>query len=279
MDPLECREATYSSISFLQNHLQRTPPLLYSFPGSGNTWVRLLLDFSTGVYSGSVYSDSALFDVLPGEAVCNKRVSVIKAHPHIQTYKILNAGNLLPGKCTEGGVQRFDRAIFLLRDPFYAIWSEFQRRRSGSHVGGIPRTRFSDEKWRSHRGFLSLKYKEMMANEYAGLLKSLAPADVFVVKYEDLKNPITRESTLEGLVRFVDVNSSFPSSRAGDIRKRIHCAFSSAEKAGIRRRPAHGNDVVTINEAYTREAVCEMWTQFGPAAATYNYSIFGGIQC
>ena len=34
--------------------------LLASFPGSGNTWARLLIEDGTGVYTGSVYIDKSL---------------------------------------------------------------------------------------------------------------------------------------------------------------------------------------------------------------------------
>ena len=44
-----------------------SPPLLLSFPGSGNTWLRLLIEYSTATYSGSIYGDKTLFKILPGE--------------------------------------------------------------------------------------------------------------------------------------------------------------------------------------------------------------------
>ena len=34
--------------------------MLASFPGSGNTWVRLLLEDASGFYTGSVYTDGSL---------------------------------------------------------------------------------------------------------------------------------------------------------------------------------------------------------------------------
>ena len=34
--------------------------MLASFPGSGNTWVRLLLEDASGFYTGSVYTDKSL---------------------------------------------------------------------------------------------------------------------------------------------------------------------------------------------------------------------------
>ena len=74
---------------------QWSPPLLYSFPGSGNTWVRLLIDWATGIYSGSFYLDKTLIPILPGEIKCDRSVSVIKVHPTLQSYKQLLTGGML----------------------------------------------------------------------------------------------------------------------------------------------------------------------------------------
>jgi hypothetical protein len=41
--------------------------VLWSFPGSGNTWLRLLLEEVTGGYTSSVFNDSTLVSVLPFE--------------------------------------------------------------------------------------------------------------------------------------------------------------------------------------------------------------------
>ena len=42
---------------------------LASFPGSGNTWTRLLLEHASGYYTGSVYDDVDLMRLLPAEGV------------------------------------------------------------------------------------------------------------------------------------------------------------------------------------------------------------------
>ena len=34
---------------------------LVSYPGSGNTWLRHLIEFSTGIFTGSVYFDEELY--------------------------------------------------------------------------------------------------------------------------------------------------------------------------------------------------------------------------
>eukprot|EP00755_Sulcionema_specki_P030092 Sspe_Gene.93578::Locus_66178_Transcript_1_1_Confidence_1.000_Length_417::g.93578::m.93578 len=60
------------------------PPLLWSFPGSGNSWLRLLVERATGVYTGSVYhKDQSMRAVFRGEDFCNSSVIAIKAHHKI----------------------------------------------------------------------------------------------------------------------------------------------------------------------------------------------------
>lgn len=42
--------------------------------GSGNTWTRLLIDFATGIYSGTVFARERAGEKLPGQGHCHKRV-------------------------------------------------------------------------------------------------------------------------------------------------------------------------------------------------------------
>jgi hypothetical protein len=52
MSPEQC-QASYSQRSFLPSSpSQILPPMLYTFPGSGNSWCRLLVEYATGIYSG-----------------------------------------------------------------------------------------------------------------------------------------------------------------------------------------------------------------------------------
>jgi hypothetical protein len=56
--------------------------MLLSFPGSGNTWLRLLVEYATGYFTGSVdVNDKELMSRMPGESVCDPRVALIKGHP------------------------------------------------------------------------------------------------------------------------------------------------------------------------------------------------------
>jgi len=59
---------------------ERKRILFVSYPGSGNTWVRHLIEIGTRVYTGSVYSDPALFKDFYAENVSDTSVIAIKDH-------------------------------------------------------------------------------------------------------------------------------------------------------------------------------------------------------
>jgi hypothetical protein len=65
----------YENRQYLSEEDMRPPVMLLSVPGSGNTWVRQLIDYSVGIFTGSIYSDWMLFDILPGERFCGQRLS------------------------------------------------------------------------------------------------------------------------------------------------------------------------------------------------------------
>ena len=75
-----------NSATPLKPSLRFLPPneskriLFVSYPGSGNTWVRHLIEAGTRVYTGSVYSDATLFKDFRGENVSDTSVIAIKDH-------------------------------------------------------------------------------------------------------------------------------------------------------------------------------------------------------
>lgn len=96
--------------------------LLYSFPGSGNTWLRLMLENVTGIYTGSVYHDEALREIgMHGEDVTNNTVLLVKDHGNKKGFNF----------------DEYDKVVFLVRNPFDAIIAERKRRLNG-HVGTPP---------------------------------------------------------------------------------------------------------------------------------------------
>ncbi|XP_071817988.1 sialate:O-sulfotransferase 1-like [Apostichopus japonicus] len=108
--------------------------LLLSIPGSGNTWVRYLLERASGIYTGSIYhgvgtgdDDNAIFRA---SEVCSKTTLVVKAHsPNVKQCDI-------------------DGAIMLVRNPYGAILAEFNRQISDK-TSNAPISAFKSEAWKN----------------------------------------------------------------------------------------------------------------------------------
>ena len=256
---------------YLPSDRQRTPPLLYTFPGSGNTWCRLLIEYATGIYTGSLFHDKTLIHVLPGEYTCSTGQSVIKAHPFTTSYS-LRTGNYSLGKnkCQKGGIARFDRSVLLIRDPYYSIWSEFERACSKSHVGGILKKDFNENKWKEAAMHLSHQYQNMWAVQYADMEENFAKKDILYIEYDELKNKETRVETLRKVTQFLDI---FMPNDA-----QLECAFALADNRDTH-RIVDKSTTMSKEEAYTPSLVCEMWALFGVHAEKHGYHIWRDINC
>ncbi|EAT39064.1 AAEL009094-PA [Aedes aegypti] len=156
---------------------------LVSFPGSGNTWLRYLLQQSTGILTGSVYKDYGLLKSgFPAENVANSSVLVVKTH--------------------EWGPQAwapYGKAILLVRDPEKAILAEFNRQ-SGGHVGFASPDRYRRTKGRYWTQFVKNK---LWAWEQTNLswAKNFT-GDVKLVFYDDLVENV--EGTLRSILKFLN---------------------------------------------------------------------------
>lgn len=88
----------------------RNPPspsvvALVSYPGSGNTWLRYLLQQVTGIVTGSIYMDYGLrMHGFPAENVTDGSVLVVKTH-----------------EAPPADLNKFQSAILLIRNPRNAI--------------------------------------------------------------------------------------------------------------------------------------------------------------
>ncbi|KAH8298687.1 hypothetical protein KR044_008582 [Drosophila immigrans] len=171
---------------------------LASFPGSGNTWLRYLLQQATGILTGSIYKDYGLLKTgFPAENVCNSSVLLVKTH--------------------EWGSKAwapFSKAILLVRDPEKAIIAEFNRQ-SGGHIGFASPDRYKRTKGKYWQQFVSNKLKgwELMnlswARNFTGSIK--------VVFYDDLVHQTERE--LRSILDFLEFPVNEPLMRCAIMRK------------------------------------------------------------
>ncbi|XP_070573647.1 sialate:O-sulfotransferase 1-like [Ptychodera flava] len=152
---------------------------LASFPGSGNTWLRYLLERYIGIYTGSFYTDGDLANAgFRGESRYWKRrdMLVVKVH-----------------ETGDDAISEFDGAVLLLRNPFDAIVSERHRQSGGGHIKIAGKEAFQGTGWESMvQDYAS--YWEVLATKW---LESGLP--VLVVHYEKVKT-----DTLGELSRIAD---------------------------------------------------------------------------
>ncbi|RVE53976.1 hypothetical protein evm_001379 [Chilo suppressalis] len=181
---------------------------LVSFPGSGNTWLRYLLQQATGIVTGSVYMDYGLrVHGFPAENVTDGSVLVVKTH---------EAPPLDPNK--------FKSALLLIRNPRNAILADFNRVHKG-HIGTAPKSAFQRKSYNRDKS----DWSYYVANQLTAweslhrLWLTKFPGAVHVVFYETLISD-TR-NTLQGVLDFLNHTVS---------EAEMNCAISNKE--GIYRR-------------------------------------------
>ena len=112
---------------FLLTH-SRKPVALISFPGSGNTWVRQLLEGASGICTGSVMCDMSLrFDGFIGENINTGSTLVVKTHKPTPTW-LTRPFPIMKKIEPNAADAAFDSAIIIIRNPLDALVSEWNRR-------------------------------------------------------------------------------------------------------------------------------------------------------
>jgi hypothetical protein len=170
----EC-QGFYGKRQYIHQKRMKLPPLLLTFPGSGTTMTQLLVEYATGIFTGSIYDEDELYSIMPGLNFCGQRLGLIKAHTKDMRFTVNKSGKEFSvsfdhhkyvRKCHRGMIYGFERFIFVLRDPWAAIWSNYQRdfnfmksyatvdeKDMKSHTSGIPKAEFNKTAWREKLEF------------------------------------------------------------------------------------------------------------------------------
>ena len=123
---------------------------LASFPGSGNTWARHVIQQGSRVFTGSIYNDLNITKAFPGEGRVDASVSVVKTHfPCAGCWTRLNkrTGVRTPvPEAKTGDLKKSGATVYLLRNPFDALLAEFNREFTGfNHTGVASESLFQGE--------------------------------------------------------------------------------------------------------------------------------------
>lgn len=247
-------ESKYGRREYKGKWVTDPPPLLLSFPGSGNTWTRLLVEIATGIYTGDIYTDHSLKSVFAAEKSCGKRVSAVKAHP--QDLNISVSGELyhtLSGnKCQRIGTTFFEKAIIIHRNPFRAFWSEYQRGGSRDrHTKGIPQNQFNVHVWGDFALDNARQFRQAWDEKYAHIFSTFSPSRFLVTSYERLTSDTWKEKKdeLKKIVQFL----GFPIDEG-----RIECAFLISFNPKVIRRNSHHD--VSFEKAFGDQDIrCKSW--------------------
>ncbi|CAG7733247.1 unnamed protein product [Allacma fusca] len=202
---------------------------LASFPGSGNTWLRYLLQLSTGILTGSVYKDFALLrNGFPAESIKDGRVLVVKTHESGETARSL-----------------FQKAILLVRKPSEAILAEFNRRAAG-HIGHAGRDKYTRNAGRYWSQFVAQKAKSWTETNLDWIEHFKGP--LLITMYHHLE-PVSEmvmhcvQTNKEGIYRRRKKQSQF-----NPFTPRMEKFLASQEKivyTAIQRRIGLSNDFST----------------------------------
>lgn len=257
---------SYGNRSFFPVELKRFPPVLYSYPGSGNTWLRLLVEYATGYYTSSHYNDKKLVKELPGEAhCCDNSTILLKLHPQISGYPFRR------------GIKS-EAVVMLIRDPFDSLWSHFNIHVTRTHNMKVKRKKLDGDKGRAWRAFANqtiCAYNKHWRKDYNKIAVQIPHT---FIRYEDLLNPSTRIETLRNLVRFLNLATN---------EKRLECAFLLAVKKKILRISDHEakpDSFVSKDEAFLSpyggtEFVCNLWRTVAEHNERFGYTAYKNISC
>ncbi|XP_039267940.2 sialate:O-sulfotransferase 2-like [Styela clava] len=151
---------------------QNKPILLASYYGSGNTWIRHLIEVATGIYTGSVYNDIYIYEGgMLGEYLPDFAGRTIVVKDHLFKLKI-------PPHHT--------MAVLLIRNPYDATLAEFVRKKTRNHTGVIDNDIFRSPEFK--------RYASNRPDYWFGITNVVLKTfmeKVVVVYFEDLvKNSI-----------------------------------------------------------------------------------------
>jgi len=174
---------------------------LISAPSSGNTWTRYLLEKASGYFTGCAYNDTQLYSKgYLGEST--SKTVIIKDH-------FFGVKNEVPSDVSKF----YSAVIFIVRNPYDTVISDFQRIKTDSHTGVVNFENVKKKITISQPMYLSKLSKSL----------TLKGVPLYVIVYEELvKDPIGEIRRL--LTTFAPLKSVLPNSN--ELEDRLMCLSS-----------------------------------------------------
>lgn len=227
---------------------------LASYPGSGNTLCRLMIETLSGIWSGSIYGDQSLYlgkhYSFRGE-MTTSNVIVYKTHGPWHGHAV--------GKCK--------RVILLLRNPMKAIpsyYSWYDNTRKNIHAATQHRVQGSEKLWVQWRDMHFKSELEDWIRHVRYWMDSFPKHQRLVINYEDITDTDKGFKTIVMLGNFLHVQvndyvakcvwESVINGTSKEI-KRIHEYepwFTSDQQSSVRNALIHIMNVYKKNVPFVR---------------------------
>lgn len=187
--------------------------VLASYPGSGNTFTRLVLETCFGYFTGSFYKDPMLQEVFAMEGA-KEEVLFIKTHyPCGGCWTKPDGITKIPEKYT-GRVPAGEiwGVVYVVRNPFKSILAEFQRRATKVQEGNRVDSHTQTVVWSPNTVSLfesefDAMLERWIKNYQYYLRQSSGPT--LVVPFEAVENASTRSAAMLKIAEFVNSNVGF----------------------------------------------------------------------
>lgn len=297
---------------FFPDHVRHpNAAYLFSYGGSGNTITRIVLEYITHIWTGSVFNDQTLYNIgLKGELITCPRgkpvgppVLVMKAHPEVMKplrwpkHKNWNRPCLgfhhlnYPNNITNLS------AVFIVRDPWKAMFALYQFV-FGDEEGVDPHIR---QKMLSSWNSNTTQWIEWVEREVDQWAVSMEFMNVMkepnysfiVVKYEHLINLNDQQLVLSEftkILRFLYSDRYYAEKKEISM-DRIRCIFPDLMQRGtgrfgaMHRKSTNQSVHLTFDEAYRfivenrPDVLCRAWSKIFRFAEKYSYHMFPGVNC
>eukprot|EP01083_Nonionella_stella_P246850 856538_1 len=279
------------------------PTYLFSYGGSGNTLTRLLIEEITDIWTGSPYHDAQLYQLgFVGEMFCEElnRVIVIKYHPENIKKKMNDINNFYKPcfgrKPLTHSIQwPYISAIFIMRNPWHATWSEFQLHNNPNKTS-------------KHLAHFALKdfdipvFKRFVKDSFTAWQWTFTLMDIMnkngftnytVINYQNLINvhsPSVALREMDTMIRFLFQDEYYMQNKR-ILHIKMECIIHHLMPNDYRRFGAiHRSKPdptmhVTMQYAYSaldehdKEFMCNQWEQIKHKAELYNFTLLQGINC
>ncbi|KAK4300816.1 hypothetical protein Pmani_027007 [Petrolisthes manimaculis] len=162
---------------------------LASFPSSGNTWIRYLIEGATGVFTGSFYDDNSLIRKgMYGEGIPYDSGMTVLQKTHGYTTEV-NVTLPHSQQIDKNHMKELNNGgVLVIRNPFKAIISH-RHLDVGGHTGYAPKAHFIGSGWVE---FVTLKIR-LWRNFYTDWTSLTHPHNIHIIHYENVKDNLVGE--------------------------------------------------------------------------------------